>query len=84
MLQNCRYIKREIPLGGAKCELSAAVRGAVFSLTLTGAPAAEPRTTFQHQTYNDMLRISLVSGLQMPRSSCSKLDIRATPDPGKI
>lgn len=36
------------------------------------------------QTYNDMLRISLVSGLHTPRSSCSKLEMRATPDPAKI
>lgn len=35
-------------------------------------------------TYNDMLRISLISGFHTPRSSCSKLEIRATPDPGKI
>lgn len=46
-------------------------------------------TTFSHQqqetqTYNDMLRISLVSGLHTPRSSCSKLEMRATPDPAKI
>lgn len=36
------------------------------------------------QTYNDMLRISLVSGLHTPRSSCSKLEMRATPDPAQI
>lgn len=49
-----------------------------------GCEEAPLRSTKETQTYNDMLRISLVSGLQMPRSSCSKLDIRATPDPGKI
>lgn len=39
---------------------------------------------FSPYTYNDMLRISLVSGLHTPRSSCSKLDMRATPDPVRI
>lgn len=39
---------------------------------------------FSPQTYNDILRISLVSGLHTPRSSCSKLDMRATPDPVRI
>lgn len=38
----------------------------------------------QQETYNDMLRISLVSGLQTPLSSCSKLEMRATPDPAQI
>lgn len=32
-------------------------------------------------THKDMCRISLVSGFQTPRSSCSKLDMRATPEP---
>lgn len=31
-----------------------------------------------------MLRISLLSGLHTPRSSCSKLEMRATPEPAKI
>lgn len=35
----------------------------------------------EKETYNDMLRISLVSGLHTPRNSCSKFDMRATPDP---
>lgn len=33
------------------------------------------------KTHNDMLRISLVSGFHIPRNSCSKFDMRATPDP---
>lgn len=32
-------------------------------------------------THKDMCKISLVSGFQTPRSSCSKLDMRATPAP---
>lgn len=42
------------------------------------------RWAHETQTHNDMLRISLVSGLHTPRSSCSKLEMRATPDPAKI
>lgn len=42
------------------------------------------RWVHETQTHNDMLRISLVSGLHTPRSSCSKLEMRATPDPAKI
>lgn len=34
-------------------------------------------------THKDMCKISLVSGFQTPRSSCSKLDMRATPEPTK-
>lgn len=40
--------------------------------------------SFPTLTYKDMLRISLVSGLHTPRSNCSKLEIRATPDPVRI
>lgn len=40
--------------------------------------------TSEQTTHNDMLRTSLVSGFQTPRNSCSKLDMRATPDPVSI
>lgn len=39
------------------------------------------RTEGRMGTHKDMCRISLVSGFQTPRSSCSKLDMRATPEP---